>query len=121
MHGALLVEEALRASRREHAFVPDVRVDVEAAAAVEAKADEVRGLDIVSGKREGDEKRSALEREEELTAVRMVIRVPEQDPPRQAGMPVVGRCGIVAVGKNVMAADGIVATVENVSLPFADE
>ena len=35
-----LVEEALRAGEAEHAFVPDVGMDVEAAAAVEAEADE---------------------------------------------------------------------------------
>src|SRR5512133_3543684 len=40
MHGALLVEEALRAAQPEHALVPHVGVDVEPSMSVEAEAHE---------------------------------------------------------------------------------
>jgi len=52
MNGALPVEEALRALLAEHAFMPDVGMDVEAAAGVEAKADEALGRDVVARQRE---------------------------------------------------------------------
>src|SRR4029453_18847830 len=90
VHGALLVEEALRAARCEDAFVPDVRMDVEAVAAVEAEADEVGRLDVVAGEREGHEERFALEWEKELAAIGMVVRMPEQNPLRIAAVICVG-------------------------------
>jgi len=40
MHGTLLVEETLSAAQPEHALVPDVGVDVQPSAPVEAEADE---------------------------------------------------------------------------------
>src|SRR4051812_44940999 len=40
VHRPLLVEEALPPGQAEHAFMPDVRMDVEPLAAVEAEADE---------------------------------------------------------------------------------
>src|SRR4029453_18469885 len=49
VHGTLLVEKALGSARREYALVPDVRMDVEAAATIEAEADEIRGLHVVAG------------------------------------------------------------------------
>ena len=56
MDGALLVEEALRAAQAEHAFVPDVRMDVEATRAVEAKADEALRVTSSPGSASGTRK-----------------------------------------------------------------
>jgi hypothetical protein len=48
VHDALPVEESLRAAETEDTFVPDVRVDVETLAAVEAKGDEALRRHIVA-------------------------------------------------------------------------
>src|SRR6266446_1609982 len=77
--GSLLVEEALRSGHAEHALVPDVRVQVESLAAVEAEAHEALRPDIVAGQRERHDEGCRIEREKELPAVGMVIRVPEED------------------------------------------
>src|SRR5205823_7356045 len=66
VHSALLVEEPLRPSRGVHAFVPDVGMNVEALAPIEAEAHEFRGLDVVARKRERHQERLPVEREEEL-------------------------------------------------------
>src|SRR5262249_30519269 len=80
---ALLVEEAARASAREHALVPDIGMHVEPGAAVEPEGPEVLGLHVVAGQRHRHDERLALEREEELAAVGVVVRVPEQDAGRR--------------------------------------
>ena len=69
MHGALLVEESLRPAGREHALVPGVRMDIEAAAAVETKAHEVFGFDIGAGQSQWHQERSCVERKEQLTTI----------------------------------------------------
>ena len=114
-------KKPLRAGRGEHAFVPDVRMNVEALAPVEAEAHEFRGFDVVTRQRERDQKGLPVEREEELSAVRMVVRMPQQDPLRRSRVIGIGALGIFAVREDVVAADGRVAPVEDVTFPFADE
>src|SRR5450631_3326270 len=77
VHRALLVEEALRAAEAENAFVPDVGVDVESLAAIEAEADEALRCHVVARQRQRHVERPAIERKEKLPAVRMVVRVPQ--------------------------------------------
>src|SRR5262245_33041169 len=69
VHGPLLVEEALGAAPSQHPLVPDVRVDVEALAAAEGKADESLRRDVIPGKGQGHVERPGLERKEQLPAV----------------------------------------------------
>ena len=71
---------ALATAPREHAFVPHVRVQIQALPPVEPEAHEVLRLHVVAGKCQRHQERRAIEREEELAPVGMVIRVPEQDP-----------------------------------------
>ena len=51
----------------------------------------------------------------------MIVRVPEEDAARIAAMRCVGGGRLVAVRQDVMPADRIVAAIEDVALPFADE
>ena len=53
MHRALPVEEALRAAQAEDALVPDVRMDVEAPAAVEAEETKRSGVTSSPGNASG--------------------------------------------------------------------
>src|SRR5437867_11523156 len=119
--GALLVEEALHSGDAEHPFVPDVRMQVESLAAVEAEAHEALRPDIIAGKRERHDEGRRIEREKELPAVGMVIRVPEEDPLRVAPVSRVGSGWIGRIGQDVLAADRIVAAEQYVAAPPADE
>jgi hypothetical protein len=47
--GTLFVEEPLRAAKREHAFMPDVWMNVEALLSVEAKAHELLWRNVIPG------------------------------------------------------------------------
>src|SRR5215470_14259805 len=76
MHRALLVEEALHTAQTEHPLVPDVRVDVEALTTVEAETDEPLRRHVVARQRQRHVERPPIEREEQLPAVRMIVRVP---------------------------------------------
>lgn len=84
MHRPLFVRKPLRTGNREHAFVPDFGVDVESVVAVDKEAHELVRSDVVAGPGEGNEKRATIEREEELSAVGVVIGVPKQQPFRPA-------------------------------------
>src|SRR6266481_4294737 len=102
MDGALLVEEALDPGDTEHAFVPDVRMQVESLAAVEAEAHEALRPDIVAGQRKRHDEGCRIEREKELPAVGMVIRVPEEDPLRVAPVSRVGSARIGRIRQDVL-------------------
>ncbi len=121
MHRALLVEEALRAADAEHAFVPDVRVDVEPLASIEAEADELLGPDAVAGKCKRYQERRLFEREKQLAAVRMVVGVPKQDARRVSRVCPVGGGRIAGIREYVVAADGFVAPEQDIALPLRNE
>ncbi len=121
MHRALLVEEALAAGEGEDAFVPDVRMDVEALRAGEAKADEALRRDVVAGQRQRHVERPLIERKEQLAAIGVVVGVPQDHAPRRIGVIGARDFRRFAVAEDVVAADGFVAAVEDVALPFAHE
>ena len=79
------------------------------------------GGNVVAGKREGNEKRLPVERKEELATVRMIVRMPEQDALRGARVRVIRAARLLAVREDVVATDGFVAAIENVTFPLADE
>ncbi len=64
VHGSLPVEKALAAAQAEHAFMPDVRVDVEALFALEAKADEPLRREVVTWQRERHVEGPPIQRKE---------------------------------------------------------
>jgi DNA-binding transcriptional LysR family regulator len=121
MDGALLVEEALSASQREHALVPNVRMNVETLLSVETKAHELLGRDVVPGQRQWHIERPMVEREKQLSAIRVVVRVPEQHALRFFSVVFAGGFGLGCIRKDVMTAYRLVATVENIAAPFADK
>src|SRR5664279_989322 len=121
VHRALLVEESLRAGEAEDAFVPDVGMDVEALAAVEAKAYESLRRDVVAGQRQRHVERPPVERKEQLAAVGVVVRVPQHHAPRRLAVVGARRLWWLGVAEDVVAVDGVVAAVEDVALPLADE
>ena len=96
-------------------------MDVQALSSVEAETHEVFGSDIVSRQREGYDIGRGIEREKELAAVRMVVRVPEENAPGIAAMSPIGARRLGRVGEDVLAADGVVAAKQDIALPLADE
>ena len=119
--GALLVEKALRSLEREHTLVPDIRVDVEALSAVEPKALEPLWRDLVPWQGERRIERAPLHGKEQLPSVGMVVGVPQKYPTRQLSVVGTREFWRDAKGKDVMAADRLVATIKHVAVPFADE
>ena len=121
VHGSLLVEEALRPTGAEHTLVPDVRMDVEPVAAVEAKAHEALRRHVVPGQGQRHVERPRVQREEELPAVGVVVRVPEQHPARRLRVPGPRALRRHGVGQDVVPADRLGAPIQDVALPLADE
>src|SRR5436190_12114961 len=109
MHGALLVEEPLSAAKPEHPFVPDVRMDVESLTPVEAEADEALRRHVVTRRRERNIERTVVERKEQLAAVRVIVRVPQQHPAWRFSVVGAGCFGWSCVGEHVMPADCCIA------------
>src|ERR1700722_520045 len=62
MHGSLLVKKALGAAQPKHPFVPDVGMNVEALAAIEAEADESLRGHIIAGPRQRYVERFPIQR-----------------------------------------------------------
>jgi hypothetical protein len=77
-------------------------MDLEATAAVEAKAHESSRLNVVARQRQRHQEWFSLDREEQLAAVRKVVRRPEQDPSRVGLVVGIGAAGFVAVRENAM-------------------
>ena len=121
VHGALLVKEALPSAGGEHAFVPDAGVDVQALVAGKAEADESLGRDVITRQGQRDVKGLAVQREEELTAVRVVIGMPKQHPAGLTAMIVAGLWRVGGVRQDVVSGDRFILPVKNVALPIADE
>jgi hypothetical protein len=119
--GALLVEEPLCPSEREHTFMPDVWMDVETLLSIEAKAHELLRRDVVTGQCQWNVERAMVEWEEQLSAVRVVVRVPEQHAFWCVGVVVAGCFWLLCVRKDVVATYSLVSTIENVPAPFAHE
>src|SRR5579863_6428111 len=78
MNTALTVEELRLLVQRHDRPVPYVGVEVEAAAAVAPESHELFRSYIVSRRRQRNDETLSVERIEELTAVRMVVRAPDQ-------------------------------------------
>ena len=121
MHPALLVEEAAGRTHREDAFVPDAGMDVDAEAAVGPQRDEVFGLQVVARPGDGHDERLAVEREEELAAVGMVVAMPQQHAVASQGHAGRGLLGPLAEADDIVAADRFVAPQKLVAAPFAGE
>jgi hypothetical protein len=49
MHASLSIEKALGILNRENAFMPDIRVNVEASTTVTPKCHDLFGSDVVTG------------------------------------------------------------------------
>ncbi len=77
MNSPLFIVKAHAAVLREDAFMPDVRVNVEAFAAIKCEADELLWRDVIRWQRKRHEKRFVLQRKEELAAIRVVVGMPK--------------------------------------------
>src|ERR1700722_103824 len=98
--------------------VPDIRVQIQAPGAIAPKADEFLRRDVIAGKRERYDETGAVHREEQLTAIGMIVGAPDQS----AFTSVIRRrCGNlfrpIAPTEQVAVADGIVRRVERFSMP----
>src|SRR6188768_1752439 len=108
MHLALLVEVTAARRGRERALVPDVGMEIDAEAAVRPEGDELLRRGIFTGRAGRHDERLAVDRPEELSAVGMVVDVPEMDVPRRG-----------AIAQHVVAAHRSVDAAQLVALPFA--
>src|SRR5215469_1192397 len=118
MDAALAVEKLSMVIPRNNRAVPDVRMDVEAALAVAPKAGEFVRCDIVSRERERHHKALAIQRVEELAAVRMIVRSPDESALARYRRAIGSRLfGPSAPGEEVRVADRVVARVKRLALP----
>jgi hypothetical protein len=76
MYSTLLIEKPLCPSAGKDPFVPNIRMNVQAAGAVEVKGLEVLWSDIIAGQGKGHNERPAIEWKKELSAIRMIVGVP---------------------------------------------
>jgi len=102
---ALPVEEALRPAEAEDALVPDVRVDVQTATAVEPEADETVGRDVVARQGQRHVEGARVQREERRPAVRVVVGVPQQHAPGRTGVVGARQLREDGVGQDVVSND----------------
>ena len=114
---ALFIVEPGPVRQREDAFVPDVRVDVEATTAVNVERDKVIQLHVVAGKCQWSDERRSIEREEQLAAVGVVVGVPQDHPLSRPG----GRCGgearIGRPSQDVLMFHRVVPATQDLALP----
>lgn len=76
VHGALFIKESLLTFECENPFVPNVGVYVQPFCTIEPEANEVVGFAVVTWKSQWDHERFAIEREEQLATIGVVIAVP---------------------------------------------
>ena len=98
--------------------MPDIRMNIEAPTAVTPECDDPPGIDIVTGQRGRHDKGRPVDRMEKLTAVRMVVQVPEKDLParrrRGAGS---GLLGITAPTHDKAAIHRLVVPHQDIAVP----
>src|SRR6266545_2820353 len=121
MHCALPVQEALRATDSEHAFVPDVGVNVEPLSSIEAEADKALRGNVVARRCQRHVEGLGVEWEEQLAAVRMIVCVPQHHAARRVGVVEARHLGRLGIGQDVVAPDGLIAAVQDVTSPFTHE
>lgn len=98
--------------------MPDIRMNVQALPTITTECDKLFGRDIVTGQCQGHDKALAVGGEEQLAAVGMVIRAPDQSPLTLLRRPIrLGLLGQATPGEQVAAADGVVARVQRVPFP----
>src|SRR5262249_2170257 len=115
---ALLVEEAAALGEREHALMPDLGMDVEAAAAVEIEGDELLRAKVIARHGERHDEGRPIQREEELAAIGMIIGVPEQQLGPLAVQPRLrGPRGLLRPAEEIGVAHRVVAAIEHLALP----
>ena len=118
MDPSLAIEKRRFVVHGNDCAVPDIRVQIQAPGAIAPKADEFLRRDVIAGKRERYDETGAVHREEQLTAIGMIVGAPDQS----AFTSVIRRrCGNlfrpIAPTEQVAVADGIVRRVERFSMP----
>src|SRR5215469_636414 len=118
MDTALAVEEFRMVGMGHDGAMPDVGMDIETGAPVAPEADELLRRHIVAGQRQRHEEALAVKRVEELPAIGMVVRPPDQGLLALAGRAAGGGLlGPVAPAEEIAVADRVVAGVEGLALP----
>ena len=121
MNGSLFVEKTLFPLNGKHTVMPDSRMNVHALPATAVKADKILGSDIVSGSGEGNDKWPVVFRKKQLTAIRMIIGMPQQQFFRFVVVSLPGKYRFRTVTQNIPAIDSIVFSIKNITLPAADK
>lgn len=119
VYRTLSVKETLLAAAGKDPLVPNIRVDVESAGAVEVKRLKVLGADIISWQCQRDDKGTAIQRKKKLTSIRMVIGVPKQDFGWTARVVFIRELGKASVTEDVVPVDRFIFPIENIALPLA--
>ncbi len=121
MHLALLVEEPTRRVHREHTFVPDARMDVDAEAPIRPEGLECLWLQIVARQRDRNHERPTIERPEELAAVGVIVAMPQEHAPLAQLHAGPRRLRLIAEADDIVAADRLVTADQLIALPFTGE
>jgi hypothetical protein len=94
---------------------------VESLSAVDTETDELLRCHRITGQGQRHAEGSTVKREEQLSAVGMIVCVPQDHALRQVGVVYARELCRLGIRQNVMAVDGFVAAVKDVASPFADE
>ena len=78
MNCPLAVEASMFAPNREDTFVPDVGMNVQPFVTCESEANEIFRVHIIARFSERRQKRLVHLRKKQLTSIRMIVRVPDQ-------------------------------------------
>src|ERR1700730_2613589 len=118
MDAALTVQEFGLLLQRYHRSVPHIGVQVQTAAALAPESHEFFRRHIVSRQRQRNDEALPVEGIEQLTAVRVIVRTPDQGafPHSVAG----ARCGLfrpIAPAEQITVAHCVVSRVQSLALP----
>jgi len=94
---------------------------VQPTGAIEPKTHKVLRSSVISGERKGHNEGFSVDREEELTTIRVVVAVPDQDLMWIPGMARRSRLWALVVTEYVIASDSLVGPEEDVAIPMGKE
>ena len=121
MNGPLSVETPMFSTDGKNAFVPYIRMNIQALSPGESETHEVLRLHIITGQSQWSQKGFVHLGEEQLPAIWMIVGVPDQQFLWRAIVIFFCLRRIRCVAQNVMPVDRIISSVKDITLPFADE
>src|ERR1700688_4316753 len=113
----MAIEELSLFVQRHDRSVPHIGMEVQAASAFAPESDEFFRRDVIARQRQRHHETLPLERIEELAAIRVIVRAPDQGALAFFGAGRRGLFGPVAPAEQIAVAHRVVARVQSLALP----